>query len=287
MFDPSDNSFALVDISKPSLQIRNSEAGSEQQDHLCSPTRRVVFIRRQQPPGGHQLDISTDGKFGEPATASNGKIIFTPYNADGVVFDPTDNSFALVDISSTISTRTWGLRLQQRQENLCSPNADGVECSIRATSFALVDISSTISTTSTAGRDYNGKIIFRAYADEVGDDLTDNSRPGDISSTISTDVNSSGLRLRQRQDHLPPYAADAWVYISTDNSFSLVDISSTISTDYKFLGAATASSKIFAPNDVDAVGVFKQCIRRATLPPLDHPWCRPYQLIDEGPANRR
>ena len=45
VFDPSDNSFALVDISST---------------------------------------ISTDGKFGEPATASNGKIIFTPYNADGV-----------------------------------------------------------------------------------------------------------------------------------------------------------------------------------------------------------
>ena len=66
VFDPTDNSFALVDISST---------------------------------------ISTDVKFLGAATASNGKIIFTPYAADGVgVFDPTDNSFSLVDISSTIST---------------------------------------------------------------------------------------------------------------------------------------------------------------------------------------
>ena len=49
--------------------------------------------------------ISTDFKFSGAATASNGKIVFAPVHADGVgVFDPTDNSFALVDISSTIST---------------------------------------------------------------------------------------------------------------------------------------------------------------------------------------
>ena len=65
MFDPSDNSFVLVDI------------GST---------------------------ISNVGKFSGAATASDGKIIFAPCNADGVgVFDPSDNSFVLVDIGSTIS----------------------------------------------------------------------------------------------------------------------------------------------------------------------------------------
>jgi hypothetical protein len=43
-------------------------------------------------------------KFIGAATASNGKIIFAPFSAGGVgVFDPTDNSFMLVDISGTIS----------------------------------------------------------------------------------------------------------------------------------------------------------------------------------------
>ena len=39
------------------------------------------------------------------------------------------------------------------------------------------------------------------------------------------------------------------VFDPSDNSFALVDISSTISTDSKFLGAATASNGkiIFAP----------------------------------------
>ena len=60
VFDPSDNSFALVDISST---------------------------------------ISTNGKFRWAAVASNGMIIFEPFHADGVgVFDPSDNRFALVVI---------------------------------------------------------------------------------------------------------------------------------------------------------------------------------------------
>ena len=37
--------------------------------------------------------------------AGDGRVVFSPYNADGVgVFDPTDDSFTLVDISATISS---------------------------------------------------------------------------------------------------------------------------------------------------------------------------------------
>jgi hypothetical protein len=37
--------------------------------------------------------------------AGDGRVVFAPSNADGVgVFDPTDDSFSLVDISATIST---------------------------------------------------------------------------------------------------------------------------------------------------------------------------------------
>ena len=167
------------------------------------------------------------------ATASNGKRIFAPLNADGVgVFDPSDNSFALVDISSTISTDF---------------------------KFAGAATAS------------NGKIIFSPYtADGVGVfDPTDNSFAlVDISSTISTDVKFLGAATASNGKIIfTPYAADGvGVFDPTDNSFSLVDISSTISTDYKFLGAATASNGkiIFAPNDADAVGVFQ-----AVHPPCD------------------
>jgi len=116
--------------------------------------------------------ISTDFKFSGAATASNGKIIFAPLNADGVgVFDPTDNSFTLVDISSTIST-------------------------------------------------------------------------GQVNS------NGAATALATARSSLRPLDADGvGVFDPTDNSFALVDISSTISTDEKFIGAATASNGkiIFAP----------------------------------------
>ena len=74
--------------------------------------------------------ISTDWKFHGAATASNGKIIFALYHADGVgVFDPTDNSFALVDISSTISTdeKFSGAATASNGKIIFAPsNADGV-----------------------------------------------------------------------------------------------------------------------------------------------------------------
>ena len=54
--------------------------------------------------GGHHRPTLTTRNSSGAATASDGKIIFAPHNADGVgVFDPVDNSFVLVDISSTIS----------------------------------------------------------------------------------------------------------------------------------------------------------------------------------------
>ena len=108
-------------------------------------------------------------------TASNGKIIFTPGNADGVgVFDPSDNSFALVDISSTISTdsKFLGRDCEQRQDHLCPLTRTVWECSIRATTASLWWASARPFQTgkfdepATAS---NGKIIFTPYnADGVG-----------------------------------------------------------------------------------------------------------------------
>ena len=49
------------------------------------------------------------------------------------------------------------------------------------------------------------------------------------------------------------------VFDPSDNSFELVDITSTISVDKKFHGAAAASNGkiVFAPVDADGVGVFQ------------------------------
>ena len=73
VFDPSDNSLELVDISAPSASVDLGDFSS-----------------------------FTDGdKFSGAALAHNGKVIFAPYTAKGVgVFDPSDNSFVLVDISA-------------------------------------------------------------------------------------------------------------------------------------------------------------------------------------------
>jgi hypothetical protein len=56
----------------------------------------------------------------------------------------------------------------------------------------------------------------------------------------------------------PKNAAGVGVFNPTDNSFSLVDISVTISTDYKFAGAATARDGrvVFAPLFALGVGMF-------------------------------
>ena len=48
--------------------------------------------------------LSGEAKFSGAAPAANGKIIFSPMEADGVgVFDPADDSFYLVDISARLS----------------------------------------------------------------------------------------------------------------------------------------------------------------------------------------
>ena len=66
VFNPTNDSFTLVDISPP---------------------------------------IHSRYKFMGAAVAGDGRVVFAPRNADGVgVFDPTDDSFTLVNISTTIST---------------------------------------------------------------------------------------------------------------------------------------------------------------------------------------
>ena len=191
VFDPSDNSFVLVDITST---------------------------------------ISDDRKFNGAATASDGKIIFAPYYADGVgVFDPSDNSFVLVDISSTISDDRTEPRLRAKISRADHPSDN---------SFVLVDITSTISHDwkfRGAATAIDGKIIFApSQADGVG--VFDfGQRPFSCNmahistNSIYNELTPSNLLVR--------------------GSLTLVSISSTISHDWKFRGAATASDGkiIFAP----------------------------------------
>ena len=66
----------------------------------------------------------------------------------------------------------------------------------------------------------------------------------------------------------PAHSAGRKLASSPADDFALVDISSTISTDFKFSGAATASNGkiIFAPYNADGVGVF-QAVTSGTLSP--------------------
>ena len=122
MFDPTDNSFELVDISST---------------------------------------ISTATKFYGAETATNGKVIFAPFSADGVgVFDPTDNSFELVDIGPTISTNSkfYGAATATNGKVIFVPSyADGVgvfepppcDASTAPTSGAIGDCTSSLASGST------------------------------------------------------------------------------------------------------------------------------------------
>jgi len=82
VFDPNGNSFVLVDISAPSSTVDL---------------------------GGLSSFTIGGTKFCGGASASNGKVVFAPYVANGVgVFDPNDNSFVLVDISAPSTTVNLG-----------------------------------------------------------------------------------------------------------------------------------------------------------------------------------
>ena len=133
---------------------------------------------------------------------------------------PSDNSFALVDISSPSlrTSNSQGLRLRATRSSFGFYGIVGAL--LTDNSFALVD----------------------------------------ISSTISTDVKFLGAATASNGKIIPPYAADGvGVFDPTDNNYSLVDVKLDHLYRLQIPRAATASNGkiIFAPNDADAVGVFQ------------------------------
>ena len=74
--------------------------------------------------------------------------MFAPYYADGVgVFDPTDDSFTLVDISATISSNDvpWGAAVAGDGRVVFAPHSAVGVFDPTDDTFTLVDISATIS----------------------------------------------------------------------------------------------------------------------------------------------
>ena len=172
VFDPSDNSLELVDISAPSASVDLGDLSS----------------------------FTVGDKFSGAALAHNGKVIFAPYTAKGVgVFDPSDNSFVLVDISAHSPPSV----------NLGFRSSDGLVMSAK--------FSDTVAAS-------DGKIVFAPLFGTLGS------------------VNSVG------------------VFDPSDNSFQLEGISHITDTNKAFNGAAVSDDGriFFAPYDSDAVGVYSR-----------------------------
>ena len=168
--------------------------------------------------------VSGTSKFDGAATAQDGKVVFAPWDAAGVgVFDPTDNSFQLVDIS-------WHVR------------------SLKFSGAVTAQ---------------DGKVVFAPWdAAGVGVfDPTDNSfQLVDISAHVSGNYKFDGAATAQdgKVIFAPCLAAGVGVFDPTDNSFQVVDISAQVSGRLKFSGAAVAQDGkvVFAPEAAAGVGVF-------------------------------
>ena len=188
-------------------------------------------------------------------------MFFAPFYAGGVgVFDPTDDTFTMVDISGTITTGgkfqgaayVPGTRRDGRVV-FAPHNAGGVGVfDPTDDTFTMVDISGTITT--------GGKFQGAAYV--------------------------PGTRRDGRVVFAPHNADGVGVFDPADDSFALFDISDAIDTNYKFVGAATADDGrvVFVPHHyyTFGVGVF-------TLPPRANDYASvPTSVFcdGQGPADR-
>ena len=221
--------------------------------------------------------MSTDSKFFGATTASDGRVVFAPGNAECVgIFDPATSDFSCVDISSTINGnyKFSGATTASDGRVIFAPYA--AECigifDPATSDFSCVNISSTISgggkfqSATTAS---NGDVVFSpANADCVGifDPTTNIFTCVDISSTVSDDYKFSGSTTTASNGRVvfAPYNADCvGIFDPTTRAFNCVDISSTISHNGKFVGATTASNElvVFAPTNANCVGIFDPTTR--------------------------
>ena len=219
--------------------------------------------------------ISTGNKFVGAATAGNGKIVMAPRAANDIgVFDATDNSFELVDISSHISSQLSldgkfsGAATATNGKIVMVPhNLDGVGVFDATDSgFQLVDVSSQLSLDGKfhgAATAANGKIIMApSIAGGVGIfDPTDNGfELVDISSQVSGGDKFNGAVTAQNSKVVfaPAQAGSVGIFDPTDNSLELIDISSQVTgAAYKFysLAMATNGKIVMAPTEPDVVGI--------------------------------
>ena len=216
--------------------------------------------------------MSTDSKFFGATTASDGRVVFAPGNAECVgIFDPATSDFSCVNISSTISGggKFQSATTASNGDVVFSPaNADCVGIFDPTTNiFTCVDISSTVSddykfsgSTTTAS---NGRVVFAPYnADCVGifDPTTRAFNCVDISSTISHNGKFVGATTASNElvVFAPTNANCVGIFDPTTRDFSCVDISSIINHNGKFASATTTSNgrAVFAPQNANCVGIF-------------------------------
>ena len=122
--------------------------------------------------------VTTGAKYAGAAPAGDGRVVFAPHHANGVgVFDPTDDSFSLVDISDNALSKFRGAAPAGDGRVVFAPfnaNAVGVFDPTRPTddSFSLVDISATVTTAAKffgAALAGDGRVVFAPHnADSVG-----------------------------------------------------------------------------------------------------------------------
>jgi streptogramin lyase len=171
------------------------------------------------------------GIFHGGALAGDGRVVFTPYHGSNIgVFNPTDDSFVLVDIAAKLST---------------------------SDQFYFQGAATT--------RD--GRVVFAPYnEDAVGifDPVDDSYTSVDISSQIAYDGKFSGAVLAGdgRIVFAPHNGDGVGIFDPTDNSFEFVSQPSgfTAGTDLQlFSGAALTSDGrvVFAPLKESGVGILR------------------------------
>jgi hypothetical protein len=224
--------------------------------------------------------INVNGKFWGAATLGDGRVVFAPHSANAVVvFDPTDDTFTLVDISAKIDMiyKFMGAVVVGDGRVVFAPvnaNGGGVfdPTALPESSFTLVDISTKISTTykfDLAALAGDGRVVFAPRnADGVG--VFNATAPPESSFTLVPFVSGdpligmtskfSGAATAQdgRVVFVPYGANGAGVFDPVDDSFVFVDLSDTKTSAVNFAGATTLGDGrvVFAPLYADSVGVF-------------------------------